>query len=164
MKKLFKRLVSVVAAFTVMALNATSSFASDVETNDFDEKNGECIELTVTSEGITSINGERSTNGSIYGYGYECLRRETPHVILAPDGEGRCTIGLTIKMQSTWDGYLSLFFDDGKGNRLISDRAVWSNTENIITGIETDYTPNYVLHFNGIPEGVEVHTWVWIYG
>lgn len=165
MKNLFKRLFSGIVTIAVMSFSAASAFATDVETNDIEMANVECIELTATSEGITSINGEESPTGSLYGYAYGCLRVVgSPTVIIAPEGEGKSIIGLTVKMQSTWNGWMALRLFDGRGNLLLKDRAVYSNRENIIEKeIETNYTPNYVLNFNGIPDGVEVHTWVWIY-
>lgn len=163
MRNLFKRLVSGVVTLAVMSLSALSAFAVDVETNDIKTANGKWVELTVTSEGVTSVNGEKSTNGSIYGYAYKYLNRYSPGMVIAPEGEGKCIMGLTVKLQSTWDGILALRMTDGKGNLLFENRAVYTNEENLIRNIETDYTPNYLLYFTGIPEGVEVHAWVWMY-
>lgn len=168
MKNLFKRLVSGVVTLVVMSFSAMSAFAADVETNDIETaEEQECIMLTVTSEGITSVtdaNGERSVTGSISGYGYSCLRSNSTGLWIYTEGEGKCNMGITIKTQSSWDGTMTFFLCDGKGKVFCRDRPISSNKETVIPATSIEVASPYIFNFSGIPEGVEVHTWIWIYG
>lgn len=167
MKNLFRRLVLGIVAFMLMSLNVETAFATSVETNDMELANAECIELTLTSEGITSVtdaSGENLARGAIYGYGYGCLSSNSTGIVIYPDGNEVRNMSITIKTQSSWNGIMALYLADNEGRELIRKRAVYSNDEgDVITGL-TSYNPGFFLFvFDGIPAGVEVHTWIWIY-
>ena len=168
MKNLFKQLVSGVVTLAVMSFSVVSAFAADVETNDIETAEaGECIMVTATSEGITSItdaNGENLARGAIYGYGYGCLRSNNTGIVIYPDGNEVRNMNLTIKTQSTWNGDMYLYLADSEGRELLRKEPIKANKDsNLIRGLKS-YNPGFFLFvFDGIPDGVEVHTWIWIY-
>lgn len=169
MKNLFKLLVSGVVTLAVMSFSAVSAFATDVETNDIETAEArECIMVTATSEGITSItdaNGEDVDGRAISGYGYACLRKTGDAFIIYTDEDGYGKAKFTIKTQcNSWNGFTSCSIFDDKGVDIITSRAVWSNDETIISSEKTELNPVfYLFTFKGIPEGAEMHTWIWIY-
>lgn len=169
MKNLFKRLVSGVITLAVMSFSAMSVSATDVGTNNVETAEArECIMVTATSEGITSItdtNGEDISGRSISGYGYACLRPNSCSFLIYTDYDGYGKPKFTIKTQcNSWNGYTDCAIYNDSGTAITESTPVRANDETIIKAKNTDWNPIFYLFiFKDIPEGVEMHTWIWIY-
>lgn len=169
MKNLFKLLVSGVVTLAVMSFSAVSAFATDVETNDIETAEArECIMVTATSEGITSItdaNGEDVDGRAISGYGYACLRKTGDSFLIYTDEDGYGKAKFTIKTQcNSWNGYTNCSIFNDLGTAITESTPVRTNGETIIWSDKTELNPIfYLFKFRDIPDGAEMHTWIWIY-
>lgn len=166
MKKIFKRFVPFLISIVMLSCATATAFAYETTyPSDLDVK--DCITLEVTSEGIvsaTNMDGQVVPMSSISGYGYSYLTSSDHAFIIYPEGSGIGGMGVTIKTSSSWNGYMSCHMFDNEGNVQFMDQAIYSNGEKYFNDLLTVNPGYYIFNFLGIPNGVAVNVWIWIYG
>lgn len=163
-----KRLISTVLCILVLSFIPFSAFA----TKPLSEDNAipellDCITLEVTSDGIasaTNLAGENIARSSISRYGYGYLTSSSHGVTIYPEGSGIGGMGVTIRTSSSWNGYMACHMFDSEGNVQFEYQAISSNGERYFNDLLTVNPSFYCFNFLGIPDGVAVNVWIWIYG